>query len=79
MSENATPSNVDKSIPDSPVSPENLYHKKICKSVDLKRNRDEVYDADDAMKWSTIKSPKTFIPIDKEEVVTNLIIPKLKK
>ena len=68
MSENATPSNVDKSIPDSPVSDENPYHKKICKTVDLQHNLDEVYDADDAMKWSATKSPKTSIPIDKESL-----------
>lgn len=77
--ENATPSNVDKSTTDSPVSQEKTYQKKICKSVDLKRDFDEVYDVDDAMKGSATKSPKTCIPIEKEEVVTNLIIPKLEK
>ncbi|KAI3667567.1 hypothetical protein L6452_42633 [Arctium lappa] len=65
--ENATPSNVDKSTADSSVSQENTYRKNICKSVDLKRDFDEIYDADDAMKGSATKSPKTCIPIEKEE------------
>ncbi|KAI3748457.1 hypothetical protein L6452_11531 [Arctium lappa] len=77
--ENATPSNVDKSTTDSPVSQEKTCQKTICKSVDLKRDFDEIYDADDAMKGSATKSSKTCIPIEKEEVVTNLIIPKLEK
>ncbi|KAI3685782.1 hypothetical protein L6452_35040 [Arctium lappa] len=64
--ENATPSNVDKSTADSPVSQEKAYQKKICKSVDLKRDFYEIYDADDAMKGSATKSSKTCIPIEKE-------------
>ncbi|KAI3720244.1 hypothetical protein L6452_21157 [Arctium lappa] len=64
--ENTTPSNVDKSTTDSPVSQEKAYQKKICKSVDLKRDFDEIYDADDAMKGSATKSSKTCIPIEKE-------------
>ncbi|KAI3685180.1 hypothetical protein L6452_34416 [Arctium lappa] len=61
------------------VSQEKTYQKKTCKSVDLKRDFDEIYDVDDAMKGYATKSTKTCIPIDKEEVVTNLIIPKLEK
>ncbi|KAJ9552696.1 hypothetical protein OSB04_016741 [Centaurea solstitialis] len=60
--ENATPSNVDKSTADSPVSQDKAYHKKICKSVDLKCDLDEVYDA---MKCSATKA--TRILIEKEE------------
>ncbi|KAI3697889.1 hypothetical protein L6452_30989 [Arctium lappa] len=75
--ENATPSNVDKSTTDSSVSQEKTYQKKICKSVDLKRDFDEIYDAGDAMNGSANNFPKTCIPIEKEEEVTNMIIPKL--
>ncbi|KAI3701438.1 hypothetical protein L6452_26516 [Arctium lappa] len=64
--ENATPSNVDKSTADSPVSQEKTYQKKICLSVYLKRDFDEIYDADDAMKGSATKSSKTCISIEKE-------------
>ncbi|XP_024986552.1 uncharacterized protein LOC112521791 [Cynara cardunculus var. scolymus] len=48
--ENATPGNVDKSTSDSLESQEKMYDEKICKSVDLKRDLDEVYDADNEMK-----------------------------